>query len=99
MPGLATKAVVANTTRGHRYKLPRNYDQTRLRQHHFKARIVGPGNSLPDKVVETSSIQSFKKRLDTHWSDQGMVYNYEAAFQVCLIFDFASLPLEVTRPI
>jgi len=34
---------------------------------------------LPDKVVESCSIQSFDRRLDKHWRGQDMIFNYEAA--------------------
>ena len=65
-------------TRGHSYKLPRNYNKTRLRQHYARERITRSWNSLPDKVVDAPGIQSFE-RLDKHWRDQDLIFNYEAA--------------------
>jgi len=35
-------------------------------------------NSLPDAVVNSSTINQFKNRLDRHWSKQEMIYNYKA---------------------
>jgi len=35
-------------------------------------------NSLPDDVVNLSTINQFKNRLDRHWSNQEMMYNYKA---------------------
>jgi hypothetical protein len=89
MPPVDTQAEEASyNTRGHRYKLPRNHNKTRLRQHYFKERIVGPWNSLPDKVVEAPSTKSFEKRLDKHWINQDLVFNYEAALKLCHIANY-----------
>ena len=38
-------------------------------------------NSLPDKVVEAPSMQSFDRRLDNHWRDHDLIFNYEAALR------------------
>ena len=72
MPASASKIEErGNTARGHRYKLPRNYNQTRLRQHYVMERLVGPWNSLPDKAVGIPGIQ---KRSDKHWRDKDSRY-------------------------
>ena len=39
-------------------------------------------NSLPDKVVKAPSIQSFQRRLDKHWRDRDLIFNYEAALRL-----------------
>jgi len=35
-------------------------------------------NSLPDAVVNWSTINQFKNKLDKHWSKQEMAYDYKA---------------------
>jgi len=51
MPAIVTAEEGFYQTRGHRYKLPRNHNKTRLREHYFRERITDSWNSLPDKVV------------------------------------------------
>mgnify|MGYP003571891914 CR=1 FL=1 len=55
-------------TRGHQYKLKKNYTRTSLRKHFFKNRVVDLWNSLPPNTVEAPSINSFKNRLDRTWT-------------------------------
>jgi len=35
-------------------------------------RIVNEWNKLPQDVVEASSVNMFKNRLDRHWQDMGI---------------------------
>jgi len=35
-------------------------------------------NSLSDAVVNSSTFNQFKNRLDRHWSKEEMMYNYRA---------------------
>jgi len=69
IPAIVTAEEGFYQTRGHGNKLPRNHNKTRLRQHYLRERITCSWNSLslPDKVVEAPSIQSFDGRLDKHW--------------------------------
>jgi len=39
-------------------------------------------NSLPDAVVNLSTINQFKNRLDRRWSKQEMMYNYKGALKM-----------------
>ena len=41
-----------------------------IRKYSFSSRIVNIWNSLPDQVVDVSSIDLFKARLDNFWSCQ-----------------------------
>ena len=54
--------------RGHKWKLEVNRCRRQLRQCFFSPRVVKLWNSLPATVVEASSVNSFKKRLDD-WND------------------------------
>ena len=82
MSSVATAEGGFYQTRGHSYNLPRNHTKTQLRQHYFRERITCSWNGLPDKVVETPSIQYFESRLDKHWTDQDLIFNYEAALRL-----------------
>ena len=35
-------------------------------------------NNLPDSVVESDTINTFKKRLDNHWKDHPLIYDFLA---------------------
>jgi len=82
MPGVVTAEEGFYQTRGLSYKLPLNHNKTLLRQHYFIERITCSWNSLPDKVVEAPSTQSFERRLDKHWRDQVLIFNYETALRL-----------------
>ena len=53
--------------RGHNWKLKVNRCRLRVRNCFFSQRIISIRNKLPATVVEASSVNSFKKRLDD-WS-------------------------------
>ena len=57
------------TTRGHPWKLVKPRAVSRVRQHAFATRTVNDWNGLPTEVVNASSVNMFKARLDRHWAD------------------------------
>ena len=63
--------VMANSsiTRGHNLKLSRLTCRSRIRHYYFSQRIVEYWNGLPSDVVNASSVNSFKGRLDKHWKE------------------------------
>ena len=44
----------------------------------FSLRVTKLWNDLPEVVVTTPSVNSFKNRLDIHWSTEEFLYNYKA---------------------
>ena len=56
-------------TRGHRFKLVVPTCRSELRRRMFSVRCVSVWNSLPARVAEASSIDSFKKGLDLSLGD------------------------------
>ena len=56
-----------NTTRGHSFKLNKPRCLKSLRLNAFPARCIDNWNSLPDEVVRTEKLDSFKTRLDVLW--------------------------------
>ena len=55
-------------TRGHPWKLAKPRAETRVRLQVFSTRIVNDWNGLPLRVVESTTINQFKARLDLHWT-------------------------------
>ncbi|XP_077980329.1 uncharacterized protein LOC144435579 [Glandiceps talaboti] len=67
----------SQVTRGHPYKLKKlNTPSLEIRRHFFSNRVFQPWNSLPDNVVNAPTINSFKSRLDRHWSAKLFLYEY-----------------------
>lgn len=56
-----------NGLRGHKYKLAKKRNRLDIRQNFFSQRIVDVWNELPEKVVESESLNTFKNRLDDEW--------------------------------
>ena len=44
---------------------------TTVRQNFFSQRIVNEWNKLPQVVIEATSVNGFKNKLDRHWKDMG----------------------------
>ena len=60
----------------HRHSLFQS--QIRYDTHKFCNRIIPLWNSLPEKVVSTSStVKSFKVWLDRFWANEEIYYNYK----------------------
>lgn len=69
-------------TRGHQFKLYKERSEKRARLESFPNRIVNPWNSLPEEVVNAPSLNAFKNRLDKHWRNQDIVYNYRSNLDI-----------------
>jgi hypothetical protein len=65
-------------TRGNVFKLKNKCFHYDIRKFSFAVRIVNVWNSLPNKVVMANTVDTFKRRLDTFWADQEVLYNYKA---------------------
>ena len=52
---------------------------TNVRKESFSLRVTRSWNDLPEVVVTAPSVNSFKNRLDRHWSTEEFLYNYKAA--------------------
>ena len=57
-------------TRGHNFKLKKPPFKTTIRQHFFNNRVVNNWNSPPFDVVNATSINSFKNKLDKCWENR-----------------------------
>jgi len=64
------------TTRGNNYKLQKFVCHYNLRIYSFCSRVVNVWNSLSNNVVEADTINIFKNRLDKHWLNQEVLFNF-----------------------
>ena len=74
--------VRACTTRGNVFTLDKGLAKYDLRKYYFTNRVVNVSvnarNSLPDHVVLSETINTFKSRLDKFWQHQDMIYDFRA---------------------
>ena len=66
-------------TRGRSLKLFIERVCTNVRKESFSLRVTRLWDDLPEVVVTAPSVNSFKNRLDRHWSTEEFLYNYKAA--------------------
>ena len=62
-------------TRGHKYKLFQRRSRLNIRKNVFSNRVVDTWNNLPSSVVEAPSVNSFKSRLNRHWTNHPSKFN------------------------
>ena len=58
-------------TRGHSQKLYCSKSKrSHPKQHSLSQRVVKPWNSLPEKVINSPTLNTFKNRIDKHWENK-----------------------------
>ena len=62
-------------TRGHKYKSFQRRSRLNIRKNVFSNRVVNTWNNLPSSVVEAPSVNSFKSRLNRHWTNHPSKFN------------------------
>jgi hypothetical protein len=67
-----------SNARGNALTLFQGRSKLEVRRNSFTQRIIPVWNSLPDKVVTSNTMNSFKQNLDTHWSHQDLLYDHKA---------------------
>ena len=77
---IAPQLILSTTaTRGHNFKLfLERCERTHPKLNSFTQRIVKPWNSLPEHVVNSKSLNSFKNSLDRHWMNLNLKYDHLA---------------------
>ena len=63
-----------SSIRGNSLKLYPQRTRTQVRKYSFAMRVVKYWNSLPEKIVTSKTLNTFKNRLDKYWEDQDLVY-------------------------
>ena len=60
-------------TRGHSFKLSKQYSRLDVRKFSFSQRVVDEWNGLPDTLVCAVSVNAFKNGLDKYFKDCGRI--------------------------
>ena len=68
--------------RGHDMRLYLQRSIKPVRKNSFGVRIVNIWNNLPENVVNSPNVNIFKNRLDKHWENQEIVFNYRAELKI-----------------
>ena len=69
----------ATITRVHNFKIfSKTSKRTHPKHHSFHHRVVNPWNSLPAAVVNSPTLNTFKNRLDEHWSGLPLRFDHNA---------------------
>ncbi|XP_071160820.1 uncharacterized protein [Mytilus edulis] len=77
--GLFTRNT-SSTTRGNSMKLVKYRSRLDIRKYYFTNRVVEVWNSLPDIVVTAKNVKIFGNRLDKHWKEHPMIYNFDTEY-------------------
>ena len=68
--------------KGHGMRLYLQRSIKPVRKNSFGVRIVNIWNNLPENVVNSPNVNTFKNRLDTHWENQEILFNYRAELKI-----------------
>ena len=60
------------------FKLDKGRAKYDLRKYYLTNRVANAWNSLPNRVVLSETINTFKSRLDKFWQHQDMVYDFQS---------------------
>jgi len=63
-------AETGHSLRGHRMKLFKPRSVLNCRRHSFGQRVIDDWNALPHDVVDSTSVNMFKNRLDGYWEEE-----------------------------
>jgi len=63
-----------STTRCHEFKLYKHHSSCLPRRNFFSYRVLNSWNNLPPHIVESSSLNNFKAKLDAHWTDNMCIF-------------------------
>ena len=65
-------------SRGHYLKLSKRHAKTNLRKNYFTHRVVETWNNLPESVISAPTTASFECRLDRHWANHPLRFDFQA---------------------
>ena len=68
--------------RGHGMRLYLQRSIKPVRKYSFGVRIVNIWNNLPENVVNSPNVNTFKNRLDKHLENQEILFNYRAELKI-----------------
>ena len=65
-------------TRGHSLKIVKQRCRRDIRKYFYTNRVIDVWNSLPEEIVRSKTVNSFKNRIDKHFKNQPAVYDINA---------------------
>jgi len=65
-------------TRGNKLKIFQEHVHYNLRKYLFSNRVIQIWNSVPDLVIESNSINSFKNNQGILWQNEDVKFNWKA---------------------
>ena len=69
--------ITSQTSRLNTQALFQTRNKMEIRRNYFSQRVIPVWNSLPEKVVNATSTDSFKVKLDKHWEHQPAIFNHK----------------------
>jgi hypothetical protein len=69
-----------HNTRGHKLKLEKSQSKLDIKKYSFGNRVIKLWNSLPSEVVNPCTMDTFKSRLDKHFSRFNIEHSYENCY-------------------
>ena len=78
VPNINIKRSTNCITRGNSMKIQIERTKYDRRKYAFCVRSAGIWNSLPEDVIQATSINGFKNKLDDFWVTQDVLYNWES---------------------
>ena len=69
------KSILRTGLRGHKYMIDKIFINSKIKKHFLSNRIANLWNSMPEKVVNSFSINNFKNNLDKLWVNLEVVYD------------------------
>ena len=70
MVTLGPPSTTRSSTFGHHQRILRQRATNRARINAFSQRVIENWNDLPKKVIEATSVNDFKNKLDEHWKQR-----------------------------
>ncbi len=69
-------------THGHSKKLTKKRATRDQSKHMFTRRVTDMWNKLPERVVSAPSLFSFENRLNKHWRNMNIMFDFEASLEL-----------------
>ena len=86
-------------TRTNGYKLYKKFNHLNCRKHFFSQRIINDWNGLPQDIIESENILTFKSKLDLFWQQFRFLYIIMSWFYKTLCLTYNQNLITITKSI